>query len=140
MLKVLSFRLGDELFGVEITKVKEINRNIEYTIIPRAEENIVGIFNMRGQIVTLFNIAGMLGYESKIGSKPATCIILKSQSGGANQRGFIIDRTGDVIDVNEEECGLPPANVDLNESKFIKAVVRLKSELMKIIKTDDIFN
>jgi len=50
---ILSFNLCDNLLGVDVTLVKEINRNIEYTPIPGAKDSIVGFFNMRGQVVTL---------------------------------------------------------------------------------------
>src|SRR5689334_11872097 len=124
MLKVLSFRVAGELFGIWVTTVKEINRNIEYTAVPRSPGNIAGLFNMRGQIVTLFNLAAMLGYDVEVKPGKVSCIILKSETGSPNQRGFIIERTGDVIDVSEEMCELPPVNLKEAEVKYFKAVVR----------------
>ncbi|KNY29559.1 chemotaxis protein CheW [Pseudobacteroides cellulosolvens] len=140
MLKVLSFRLSGELFGIEINNVKEINRNIEYTAVPRSQKNIAGIFNMRGQIVTIFNLAGIIGYNDDIYSDRVTCIILKSESGNSNYRGIIIERTGDVIDVTEDMCEPPPANIDSVGKKYIKDVVRLENDLLRIIDTDLVFS
>lgn len=138
-MKILSFWIAGELFGVELTKVKEINRNIEYSTVPRAPENIVGLFNMRGQVVTLFNLAFILGYDVELHEEKATCIILKSEVGSTNQRGFVIDKSGDVIDVEEENCEKPPANVDLTESNYIKTVVRLENELLRILEPEILF-
>lgn len=140
MLKVLSFRLSGELFGIEINNVKEINRNIEYTAVPRSQKNIAGIFNMRGQIVTIFNLAGIIGYNEEIYADRVTCIILKSESGNSNHRGIIIERTGDVIDVTEDMCEPPPANIDSVGKKYIKDVVRLENDLLRIIDTELVFN
>lgn len=139
MIKVLSFRLSDELFGIEINDVKEINRNVEYTAVPRAQSNIVGLFNMRGQIVTIFNLAGIIGYNEDVANDRVTCIILKSEQGNSNHRGFIIERTGDVIDVAEDMCEPPPANIDSIGKKYIKDVVQLENDLMRIINTDLVF-
>ncbi|HEY9061067.1 MAG TPA: chemotaxis protein CheW [Pseudobacteroides sp.] len=139
LIKVLSFRIAGELFGIEINDVKEINRNVEYTAVPRAQDNIVGLFNMRGQIVTIFNLAGIIGYSESVPDDRVTCIILKSEPENPNHRGFIIERTGDVIDVAEDMCEPPPANIDSIGKKYIKDVVRLESDLMRIINTDLVF-
>lgn len=138
-MKILSFWIDEELFGVELTQVKEINRNIEYSTVPRAPQNIVGLFNMRGQVVTLFNLSFILGYNNEIKEGKATCIILKSQAGSTNQKGFIIDKSGDVIEVNEGSYENPPANVDGSESKYIKTVVKLENELLRILEPDILF-
>ena len=140
MHKILSFRLSGELFGIEINNVKEINRNIEYTAVPRSQKNIAGVFNMRGQIVTIFNLAGIIGYNDDIHGERVTCIILKSEQGNSNHRGVIIESTGDVIDVAEDMCEPPPANIDNVGKKYIKDVVRLENDLLRIIDTDLVFS
>jgi purine-binding chemotaxis protein CheW len=138
-LKILSFWLENELFGIELNYVKEINRNIEYTKVQRSEKNIVGLFNMRGQIVTIFNLADFLGYDTEIKKKKATCIILKSEQGSPNQKGFIIDKSEDVVDIDEKICEKPPANIDSYETKYIKTVVRLENQLLRVVEADMIF-
>lgn len=139
-MKVLSFRLAGELFGIEITYVKEINRNVEYTMVPRAPDTIVGLFNMRGQIVTLFNLTKILGYDTQVKAGKATCIILKSPPNSPNQPGFLIDATDDVFDVDDDICEPPPANIGGHDTKYIRKVVRLADELMMIVDPDTIFN
>jgi purine-binding chemotaxis protein CheW len=139
LIKVLSFRLSGELFGVEINDVKEINRNVEYTAVPRSQKSIVGLFNMRGQIVTIFDLAGIIGLDESVSNDRVTCIILKSEPGNSNHKGFIIERTGDVIDVTKDMCEPPPANIDSVSKKYIKDVVRLESDLMRIINTELVF-
>ena len=139
MLKVLSFRIQGDLLGVEINHVKEINRNVEFTIVPKAPDTVVGLFNMRGQIVTLHNLAKILGYETKEKKGKAICIILKSAPDNPNQKGFLIDQTGDVIDIEEDICEMPPANVDEDKYQFVKKVARLDNDLLMILELDKIF-
>lgn len=140
MDKVLTFYLNNNLFGIDIKLVKEINRNVEFTPVPDAQSEVMGLFNMRGQIVTIFNLAKMIGikdFEQKINT--LTCIILKSLDNDQNQVGFAIDKPGDVIDVDRNECELPPANVSIIESDYIKNVVKLDKNLLLIIEPDKIF-
>ncbi len=133
MIKVLSFRLQDKLLGIETNYVKEINRNVVYTCVPRAPKKVVGLFNMRGQVVTLFNLSYLLGCEVAHEKQNSTCIILKAAPNSPNQAGFLIERTEDVIDLADELCEEPPANVDAEKYEYIKKVARLENELLMIV-------
>lgn len=137
--KVLTFYLCGKSFGIDITKVEEINRNIKYTSVPSARDHIVGLFNMRGQVVTLFDIGKRLEYRQKCGYDRPTSIILKENAIGRDLVGFLIDRAGDVIDVDEGECEPLPANASDVEARFISKVIKRHSELIMLINTDEIF-
>ena len=137
--KFLTFYLCERLFGIDITLVKEINRNVEYTPVPDTDPHIVGLFNMRGQVVTLLDIAILMGYEKKEWGGKATCIILKARQNDPSQAGFLIDRCGDVLDVEEEEHELPPANTVGISGEFLQSVVKLEKELLIIIDPDKTF-
>ena len=137
--KVLTFYLCEALFGIDITLVKEINRNVEYTSVPDAKPHIVGLYNMRGQVVTFFNLAKLMRYETGDEIKRSTCIILKAGPNDPNQTGFLVDRPGDVVDINEDEKESLPANIGTVESEFISNVVKLKNELLIIVDPKKIF-
>ena len=136
--KFLTFYLCDSLLGINVTLIKEINRNIEYTPVPGAQSHIEGLFNMRGQVVTLFDLTKLLGIEEKAEQKKLSCIILKVPR-DPDQVGFFIDRPGDVIDVNRDDCELPPANVGGVEGEYINSVVKLDKEILIIIEPGRIF-
>lgn len=131
--KVLTFYLYDNLYGVDITLIKEINRNVDFTPVPDSSPNIVGLLNLRGQIVTLFNLAKLIGIDYEGKKNSTSCIILKAPPNDPNQIGFLIDSFGDVVDIGEDICESPPANVDSMEVEFISSVVKLKDELLMII-------
>jgi purine-binding chemotaxis protein CheW len=139
-MNILSFWLGDELFGIDLCNVKEINRNVEYTTVPRADKKIVGLFNMRGQVVTLFDLAAILGYSNKKPSGKVTCIILDLENNTTEQRGFIIDKSGDVMEVDENQCEMPPANINSFECKFIKTIVRLENNILRVVELPELLN
>ncbi len=137
--KVLSFYINNTLFGINITLIREINRNVEYTPVPDAPPYIVGLFNMRGQVVTLFDISKLLGLKNESHSMRSMCIILKAPANDPNQIGFLIDKPGDVIDLDLEDCEIPPANVVGFEGEYINSVVKLNDRLLMIIDPDKIF-
>lgn len=136
--QVLTFYLCGNLLGIDVKLIKEINRNVEYTQVPDAQPHIHGLFNMRGQVVTLFNLARLLNLEAENEQKKRTCIILKKPC-DPDQVGFFIDHPGDVIDMDLDECELPPANIGGVESEYISRVVKLDGELLIVIEPDRIF-
>lgn len=136
--KILTFYLAENLLGINVTLVKEINRNIEYTSIPGSKDYIVGFFNMRGQVVTLFDLAKLLDLNRSSERKNSICIILKKPK-DPNQVGFLIDMPGDVIEIDREEYEQPPANIGTVESEFIDSVVKLKEELLILVDPNRIF-
>ena len=124
--KLLTFYLNGTLFGLDIIIVKEINRNIEFTPIPDAPPQIIGLMNMRGQVVTLFDLALLLGYEK--GYKHTNkhiCLILKNSPTHLDYTGFLVDHAGSVIDINEDNWEAPPANISQIDNKLITKVVKL---------------
>jgi purine-binding chemotaxis protein CheW len=137
--KVLTFYLKDTLLGINITLIKEINRNAEYTSVPDAKPYIIGLFNMRGQVVTLFDLGEILGLPESSKSAKSACVILKYKPNDPNQSGFLIDHTGDVIDIDREECEPAPANTGYLEGEYIDSVFKLSSELLILIDPEKIF-
>ncbi len=135
----MTFFIKGNLFGIDILALKEINRNIEYTSIPGAPSHIVGLLNLRGQIVTLFNLAGMMGYGGDEEDGPLNCIILKNKPDNPDYIGFIIDRPGSVVDIVEDICEPPPANISSFEKKFISEVVKLEDHLLMILHREAVF-
>lgn len=136
---MLTFYLSGNLYGIDILAVKEINRNIEYTLVPDAPPNVIGLLNMRGQVVTLFNLAGLMELEPENGKDSSTCIILKINPVNPDYVGFLIDRPGSVVDIDEDTCEPPPANMSSMENKFLSKIVKLKDELLMIIDQQVIF-
>ncbi len=135
---VLSFYLFGRYLGIDITKVKEMNRNIEYTIVPGASPDLVGLLNLRGQIVSLLDLVYLMeGTEKKPPADKETgqaeaCIILKARAGDAYQIGFLIDEPGEVLELTNEICEPPPANLGGMDSSLVKEVARLEDELLII--------
>jgi len=131
--KALTFFLAGNHYCLDIVAVKEINRKIDYTPIPDAPSHIVGLFNMRGQVVTLINLAKLIGWKDETVEPCSSCIILKCTPGDQDFIGFLIDRPGSVIEIDEEMSEYPPANINEQEKIFVNRVIKLENELLKLI-------
>lgn len=131
MKKILTFYIAGELLGVDVNLVKEITRNIEYTPLLNGKKYIKGLMNLRGNIVTLFDLEIIL--DKKIDEKFTNlqCIVLKTDDN--EELGFIVDKTEDVIEVKKESfCELPQDIIEAKES-FISSVIKGQGQLLKIL-------
>ena len=123
--KFSSFYLGESLFGIDILLVREINRSVDITPVDLVSESILGLINLRGQLVTIFDLGTQLGLGKTDISKSSRCVVLKttdeisgyqqsqqiSDSTSEDMVGFMVDRIGDIITVDSQNIEPPPAQL-----------------------------
>jgi purine-binding chemotaxis protein CheW len=94
--KYLTFALGEEEYGVEILKVREIICMLEITSVPRMPEYVKGVINLRGKVIPVVDLGLKLGMaEAK--RTDQTCIIVVDVDG--IEVGVIVDRVSEVADI-----------------------------------------
>ena len=140
--KLLTFYIAGQLYGIDITLVKEINRKIQITVVPDAPDSIIGLMNMRGQIVTVLDLGKqMLGsLEQSHSRPPSTCVILKNNPGELDYIGFVIDRLGNVVESADARYEPTPANLTDKLSRFVREVVKQEHEIILVLEPFAIFN
>ena len=74
MLQVLIFAVGSKQFALDITQCRDVNKNIHLTEVPKAESHIAGIVNIRGEIITVFDLANLLSYRKESSDNPPVII------------------------------------------------------------------
>jgi purine-binding chemotaxis protein CheW len=144
MRQFATFKLDENLYGIDVLLVREINRNIEITPVHPAPEHITGLINLRGQIVTVINLKKRLKMPStEMNGKPA-CIILKTMKELERQRseglvsiktakdicGLLVDSIGDMVSINENDVKKAPSNVHGIDSEYVEGVVMMDNNLM----------
>lgn len=142
-----TFYLDNALFGIDIFLVRELNRLLQFTPVPDGPDHIKGLLNLRGQVITIFDLGKRLGLPSRaIGSKTRN-IILKTDAETAVYRrnewldasigddpvGFLVDRIGDVVEVEEGRIESPPANAGDIATEFVSGVVELPEDLLIVL-------
>ncbi|PID28934.1 MAG: hypothetical protein CSB55_02380 [Candidatus Cloacimonadota bacterium] len=154
MVQFTTFYVGDTFFGINIFQVKEINNNMRYTKVPDSPGYIKGLLNLRGQIITIFDLAKRLGREeTEIKEKTRNLIIktdeetgkirakgLFTEKVGNDAVGFIIDKIGDVVEFDEEEIVPAPANVHDVSKEFIHGVYETEDDLLILLNVSEIIN
>lgn len=125
-LQLVTFRLGNELYGVDIMSVKEIVKIQPIRPIPNAPNYMVGILNLRGEIIPIIDLhrrfhIDFANGEEELDELESGFIILNIEG---NQIGIIIDRVSRVAAVESSEIQVAPRMSGGIGSEYIKGVVR----------------
>jgi purine-binding chemotaxis protein CheW len=98
--KVLTFSLGGEVYGVDILRVKEIRGWSPVTRIPQSSASVLGVLNLRGVVVPVFDLRVRFALESAEFT-PVTVVIVLSLRTAAGHRevGIVVDAVKDVVDL-----------------------------------------
>jgi len=150
MTQYATFRVGERMLGLDILKVREIIRVLDITPVPRAEPCIRGLLNLRGQIVTILDLAVRLGVEP-CGAAEGRHIVILKQAGEApsgNSReglpadltGFLVDAIGDVVEADANLAENAPANLGEGEERFVAGVLRTESGLLVLLSLPELLS
>ena len=139
--KMLTFKVGREVFGTDINTVKEI---IEYGIItdvPLSPAEIRGVINLRGTVVPVVDLAVRLGKETG-GQSKRTCIIIVEQEYNSRKMdiGFVVDEVDQVLDISPEDIEAAPDFGTSIKSEFISGFGRTENGMFVLLKLDEILS
>ena len=129
-LELASFFVGEALCGMDILKVQEINKLIEMTRVPQAPEYVLGILNLRGEIVTIIDLGKKLGLKSTELSDKTRNIIVNSKG---EHIGLMVEKISDVVQAKFEKIEAPPANIGGVQGKYFTGVLKTKDRLIGIL-------
>ena len=137
--KYLTFGLGDEEYGLEILKVREIIGLMDITPVPRTPHHIRGVINLRGRIIPVLHLRVKFGMEV-IEDTDETCIIvLDTETGGVtSQMGVLVDQVCEVIDITSDQIEPTPAFGDDVNADFIRGMAKHRDIVTILLNTEQI--
>lgn len=139
LLQLVSFKIGEEEFGVDILKVQEIIRMLQITKVPNSPDFVDGVVNLRGRIIPVIDLRTRLGMP-RIERGKETRIVVVELSGITV--GFIVDEVSEVLRIPKNITEAPPEMVSGLDSDYITAVGKLEDRLLilldleKVLSTD----
>ena len=134
-LELASFYVGEALCGMDILKVQEINKLIEMTRVPQAPQYVLGILNLRGEIVTIIDLGKKLGLKSTEMSDKTRNIIVNSNG---EHIGLMVEQISDVIQVEWEKVEAPPANIGEVQGRYFTGVFKTEDSLIGILDVEKV--
>jgi purine-binding chemotaxis protein CheW len=107
--RYLTFKLGPEIYGIEILCVQEIIGIMPITRIPKESEYIRGVINLRGKVIPVMSLARRFGVPER-DDTALTCVIVieLAREDGSITMGVVVDEVSEVININAEHIEAPP--------------------------------
>ncbi|MDR0411036.1 MAG: chemotaxis protein CheW [Treponema sp.] len=139
--QLVTFQLGEELYGINIMDVKEIVRVQDIRAIPNAPSYVEGIFHLRNEIIPIINLHKRFHIK-----KLATAEEDELLSGfvildiDGMKLGVIIDRVSRVVTIAKEQVQPPPQIASGIGSEYVHGVVRQEQGYLIILSIRDLFN
>lgn len=127
-MKYLTLRLGEEHYGVEILRVREIIGLLDITRLPQMPSYVRGVVNLRGKIIPVIDLRMRLGMPT-VDYNARTCVVvleLKSETeSGFSQIGCIVDTVSEVREILQDEIEPPSSLGGTRREDFIHGLAKL---------------
>ena len=137
----LTFKLGDEIFAINVSQVREILDISSITRVPRAPEFMRGVINVRGSVVPVVDLRlkfGMTKTESTVDSR--IVVMELYLDGDQTILGAMADSVHEVMGLDPEQIEEPPSIGSRWKTEFIKGIGKRNDEFIIILDIDRIFN
>ncbi len=137
----LTFKLGDEVFAVDISKVREVLDFTTVTKVPRTPDFMRGVINLRGSVVPVVDMRLKFGM-SETEKTVNTCIIIVeiALDNETTILGALADSVQEVIDLEPEQIEPAPRIGTRLKTEFIKGMGKKDDHFIMILDIDKIFS
>lgn len=134
-LQLVSFRLGQEEYGVEITKVQEIILMGEITRVPQTPEYLKGLINLRSTVIPIVDLRIRFGLPISEQSDEARIMVVNV---AGKTIGIIVDAVSEVLRISQEDTAPPPPTVAGLGREYLTGLVKLENRLLILLDIDQI--
>ncbi len=137
--KYLTFRLGQEIYGLEILKVREIIGLMDVTEVPRTPSYVRGVINLRGKIIPVVDLRSKFGME-EVEDTELTCIVVVDVPYYSETilMATLVDTVSEVLDIDGKSIEPPPAFGDSVETSYIVGIAKRKNDVTILLNIDEV--
>jgi purine-binding chemotaxis protein CheW len=137
----VTFSLGKELYGVEVTRTREILSLTPVTKVPQTPDYLLGVINLRGQVVPVVDMRLKLGLLAGDETED-TCIIVVDVhvDGETITVGALADAVREVLDIRSDQIEPPPRLGTRLKTEYINGMGKIDEQFMILLNIDRIFN
>ena len=133
VLQWVTFQLEHETYGINVMQVQEVLRYTEIAPVPGAPDYVLGIINLRGNVVTVIDTRSRFGLPAGDLSENSRIVIIEAEK---QVIGIMVDSVAEVVYLRQSEIETAP-NVGNDESaKFIQGVCNKNNELLILVELD----
>jgi purine-binding chemotaxis protein CheW len=125
-----TFSVDSLYLGIEVQQIQEVIRYQKMTRVPLATDSISGLINLRGQIVTALDLRGRLGLPPRAAGDLPMNVVVRD---GDSAVSLLVDRIGDVMEVDEDAFEPPPPTLRNSARALIRGAYKLPHQLLLVL-------
>jgi purine-binding chemotaxis protein CheW len=131
----LTFRVGGELYAIDILRVHEIKGLSPVTVIPHAPRFVKGVMNLRGTVVPVVGLRERFGMPPLVDDKFAVIVLVKSQS---RIVGLVVDAVSDVLRIDPGSIEPIPELTRHVDTSFVAGMAKTDESLVIVLDVDGV--
>jgi purine-binding chemotaxis protein CheW len=129
-LELLSFRIADQEYSVDIMSVREIRSWTRATSLPHAPDYVRGVINLRGSVLPVVDLALRLGIHSGEPHERSVIIVVDMEG---RTVGLRVDAVSDILSIPSGELQTPPELLSDQSEGFIRALTIVEGRMIRVL-------
>ena len=130
LIQLVTFKLNDEEFGIDIFKVREINKMIKITRVPDAPHFVEGVVNLRGKVTPVVDLRSRLGLPKKENQNDCSIVVVETED---NTIGLVVDEVREVLRINSDITEPPSEIVAGINSDYVTSIAKLDERMLILL-------
>ncbi|GAB3215269.1 chemotaxis protein CheW [Pseudaeromonas pectinilytica] len=130
VLQWVTFQLDRETYGINVMQVQEVLRYTEIAAVPGAPDYVLGIINLRGNVVTVIDTRSRFGLQPAEVSDNSRIVIIEAEK---QVIGIMVDSVAEVVYLRASEIDVAPSVGTEESAKFIQGVSNRDGELLILV-------
>jgi purine-binding chemotaxis protein CheW len=126
----VTFRLDNELYGINVLQVQEVLRYTEIVPVPGAPEFVLGIINLRGNVVTVIDTRKCFALPVHEPDDATRIVIIES---GKQVAGLLVDSVAEVVNIQNSQVETAPEVGTTESAKYIQGIANHSKEILILV-------
>ncbi len=132
-MQLVSFHLGDEVYGIEIVKVREIILMGEITRVPQTPPFVKGLINLRSTVIPVIDLRIRFDLTANDYTSESRIMVIDVSG---KTIGIIVDAVSEVLRVSNDQIAPPPPTVAGLEQEYLTGLVKFEDQLLMLLDVD----
>lgn len=138
MNKVLTFKINSETYCFDVMNVVSIDQKSHVTEIPLAPEHVLGVINLRGQIIPVIDLRTLFHFNKANESRESCSIFIETEVG---RLGCMVDSVCDVIELTAGQFESVSADTMSSQSiNYIDQILKIKDKITFLLNTNKLYD
>ncbi len=134
IMQLVGFVVGNEEYAIPILAIQEIIKPIVYTRVPSTPDYVLGVFNLRGNVLPLIDLRRKFHLRSQNETSDTRYIVMRDED---NIAGFVIDKLTEAIRIKTSDVDLAPETIRQDKG-LIAGIGKRKDSILTILKVDQL--